>query len=224
MSVITTFLLACLLVFDGCVSTRSDLSRSVTGDKPQTSPQQQPAKSDQTPDFLHSGIFDTDRQALEAWVTFIKDGRYRVASGVDFGFSNAAQKELEEMFGKVWYPRINHPAISGNIAREYGSKDLAVIVIDTTRSDASRFGLIIFNVPENGKPVSKHWLFRERDLSSALLSWHNNWPVLVFYNKDGSSDAYYINWDKKTKRYFLDKEQKGLDARKNSSLRGTVSP
>jgi hypothetical protein len=67
-------------------------------------------------------------------------------------------------------------------------------------------------------------LFRERDLSSALLSWHNNWPVLVFYNKDGSSDPYYINWDKKTKRYFLDKEQKGLDARKNSRLRDTVSP
>lgn len=215
----TTILLSCLLMFSGCMSARPDSRRSLAVATPRENPVQQPARSDQTPDFLHSGIFDTNREALESWLTFIKDGKYRVASGGDFKISDAAQEELKKMFGKMWYPRINHPAISGNIAREYGSKDLAVIVVDTTRNDSGRFGLVIFNVPEDGKSASTQWLFRERDLSSALLSWHSNWPVLVFYNKDGSSDPYYINWDKKTQRYFLDKEQKGLDARENSRLR-----
>lgn len=217
-------LISCLLLFDGCVSAIPHSSHPVTVYSGSGSVLQQPANSGQTTDFLHSGIFDTNPEALGAWLSFIKDGRYRVASLGDFKFSDAAKEQLKEMFGKMWYSRIDHPAISGNIAREYGSKDLAVIVVDTKSLDSSRFGLVIFNVTQGASSPSAQWLFRERDLSSALLSWHSNWPVLVFYKGDGSSDPYYINWNKKTQRYFLGKDQKGLDARKNSRLRNGASP
>jgi hypothetical protein len=152
--------------------------------------------------------------ALKAWLTFIKSGKYRAANANDFNFSEAAKSRLRGMFEDGWYFQVNHPAITGNINRRLGFKDLAVIVIDTARSDSDRFSLVIFNVePEKEKPPSVHWLFKNRDLSSAFLSWYSNWPVLVFYQQDGSADPYYINWNEHTKQYFLDKQQVGPDAR-----------
>ncbi|MEK6281594.1 MAG: hypothetical protein AABN95_14665 [Acidobacteriota bacterium] len=186
----------------------------------QRGPKPQLGSPSQAPTFLHSGIFEKNPKALAAWLSFIKDGTYRAAHAEDFQFSQAAKNELQGMFGEMWYPRINHPAITGNISRQDWFYDLAVIVVDTKRTDARRFGLVVFNVPKEGKaPPDPHWLLRERDLSSALLSWHSNWPVLVFYGADGSADPYYINWEKRRQRYFLDKEQRGPDARGNTRLR-----
>ena len=220
---IITSLLSIILMFDGCLSVISEPSPEVTAARTQNS-REKPGSSAQRADFLHSGIFDRNPKALEAWLRFVGEGKYRVANADDFAFSDASKKELQELFGEMWYPRINHPAISGNISRKDWFYDLAVIVVDTTRTDPRKFGLIIFNVPKETGTTSAHWLFRERDLSSALLSWHSNWPVIVFYHIDGSSDPLYINWNQKTEEYFLDKEQKDKDARQNSRLFDTVQP
>lgn len=188
-----------------------------TGTEPatprETKPLQTPSQSGKS-DLINSGVFDTNPMALEAWLKFIEDGKYRAANGDDFKFHEAAKSELRSMFEDEWYSRINHPAISGNINRRHGFKDLAVIVVDTQRSDSGRFGVVIFNVePDKKHTPSAHWLIRNRDLSSALLSWHSNWPVLVFYGEDGASDPYYINWNENTKEYYLDKRQLGPDPR-----------
>jgi hypothetical protein len=164
--------------------------------------------------LIRSGLFDNNPTALTAWLKFIEDGKYRAAKGEDFKFSEAAKNKLRSMFEDEWYARINHPAITGNISRRHGFKDLAIIVVDTTRSDSTRFSVVIFNAESDNKQApSVHWLLKSRDLSSGLLSWHSNWPVLVFYELDGSPDPYYINWNENTERYFLDKRQVGPGAR-----------
>jgi hypothetical protein len=208
-NLITAARIACLmlLVLHACHSQNSN----------------QPATSDAKPvqvaspsagtDLLTSGVFDDKPLVLKAWLDFIKDGHYRAAKGEDFKFSEAARSELWSMFQEQWYPRVNHPAITGNISRRNVSKDLAIIVVDNKKSDPARFGLVIFNLEPNGKETSFHWLFRNRDLSTALLSWYSNWPVLVFYQEDGSADPYYINWNVSTKSYFLDKAQVGPGSR-----------
>ena len=172
-----------------------------------------PAQSKESSDLLNSGVFDSNPQALKAWLKFIEDGRYRVADAKDFKFSEAAKGHLRNMFGDEWYPRINHPAITGNISRRHGFKDFAAMVIDSRKNDPARFGVVIFNVEPDKDDLSVHWLFRDRDLSSAILDWFQNWPVLVFYQEDGSSDPYYLNWNENKKIYFLDKQQMGPDAR-----------
>ncbi len=97
---------------------------------------------------------------LQAWRALTLDGRYRVANADDFAFSEASKLKLQQMFGKdSWYQRINYPAVTGDISRENWFYDLAVIVIDTTWSDAGRFGMVIFNVPKDGKHSSAHWAF-----------------------------------------------------------------
>ena len=174
---------------------------------------QKPAQTNKSPDLIDSGVFDNNRPMLQSWIEFIQDGKYRAANGNDFKFSEAAKEKLRSLFEDGWYARVNHPAITGNIQRLHGFKDLAVIVVDNERNDIDKFGLVIFNTePDDGK-TSVHWLIRDRDLSSAILSWHSNWPVLVFYGEDGSSDPYYVNWNASTKTYFLDKQQVGPDAR-----------
>lgn len=164
-------------------------------------------------DFIASGLFDNNPQALKVWRAFLADGKYRVADASDFKFSEAAKNKLRGMFEAQWYARIKHPAITGNINRRSGFKDLAVIVVDSTKHDANRFGVVIFNIDEAKGLSSQHWLVQNRDLSSALLSWYSNWPVLVFYRDNGSSDPYYINWNDKARTYSLDKRQIGPDAR-----------
>jgi hypothetical protein len=172
------------------------------------------AQSSKSSDLINSGVFDSNPIALNAWLKLIQSGKYRAANANDFSFSGSAKSELRRMFEDEWYSRVNHPAITGNISRRHGFKDLAVIVIDTATSNSDRFSVVIFNAePDNKQPPSVHWLQKNCDLSSALLSWHNNWPVLVFYKQDGSSDPYYANWNENTKQYFLDKQQIGPDAR-----------
>jgi hypothetical protein len=197
------------------------ITNSVNNDPRHLQAQSQSSKS---PDLVHSGVFDNNPSVLKAWLKFIEGGQYRAAYADDFKFSEAAKSNLRGMFENEWYPRINHPAITGNINRRHGFKDLAVIVVDTKRQDPARFGLVIFNVESDKyQTASVHWLFRSRDLSTALLSWHSDWPVLVFYCEDGSSDPYYINWNEDERLYFLDKRQLGPGARAGK-LRGKGMP
>lgn len=221
---VTCSLWLSLAMLGGCLSGCSNSQRLFAADSLHEPAKQQPVSSNQGRDFLQSGIFETNPKALQAWLGFTKDGRYRAANAGDFAFSEASKNELRELFGERWYPRINHPAITGDISRRNWFYDLAVIVVDTSRTDVGRFGVVIFDIPKEEKSPSIHWLFRGRDLSSALLSWHNNWPVLVFYHNDGSADPYYINWNEKTQEYVLDKDQKGLGARQNSRLLEKTKP
>lgn len=207
LSLITFVACAIFLIMPGChvpsTSRNSD-----------PRPLQAPSPPNKFPDFINSGMFDDNPTALKAWLKFIEDGKYRAANGEDFKFSEPAKSELRSMFEDEWYHRVNHPAITGNISRQHGFKDLAVIVVDTARSSSDRFSVVIFNAEEDkNQTPSVRWLQKNHDLSSALLSWYNNWPLLVFYQQDGSSDPYYVNWNESTKQYFLDKQQIGPDAR-----------
>src|SRR5260370_28158149 len=158
---VTTVFLSCLITFGGCMSVRSTSRHSTAAKNAEESPKQQAVKPDESPDFLHSGLFDNNPKGLEAWLSFTKDGKCRVSNASDFAFSEASKSELREMFGEMWYPRSNHPAISGVISRRDWFFDLAVIIVDTSRSDANRFGLVVFNVPKEGGLPSTHWLFRD---------------------------------------------------------------
>lgn len=219
LSLLTSARSACLLflIVSGC-----NVRSTTEAGSNNPTPFQSPSQTNGTSDLINSGLFDNNPIALKAWLKFIEDGKHRAAKGEDFKFSEAEKSELRSMFEGEWYPRINHPALTGNISRRHGFKDLAIIVVDSTKSDSDRFSVVIFNAGrEKRETPSVHWLQRNCDLSSALLSWHNNWPVLVFYRENGSSDPYYINWNENTKQYFLGKQQIGPDARPGR-LRETV--
>jgi hypothetical protein len=137
----------------------------------------------------------------EAWESFTADSRYRVARASDFNFSEAAMRS-----GGVDLKKgLLFPYMTGDIDRDYRSRDVAVIIVDTKRNDAERFGLIIFTEPEDGDSGSipqPYWLYRDRDLSRTLLSWDSEGLNLRTYHDDGSFTMCRVRWNRKQQQYL----------------------
>src|SRR2546425_368235 len=67
---------------------------------------------------------------IEAWKQLTADGRYRLANENDFTFSEAARRSTIDI--ERW---VKHPFLVNDINDDYISKDLAVIIVDTTRAN-----------------------------------------------------------------------------------------
>jgi len=137
-------------------------------------------------------VFD-DKALQEAWRLFAKDGRYRMAQPKDFTFSEAAQIEMGPRRFKEYTTR--------PVAHWWGG--IGVIVVDTTRPDQNRFGVIVFMEPDNysdketkacpHKPV---WLYKNKDLSRTVL--------------EGASGYWFVNqYDDSGKRTSKDEKEFG---------------
>jgi len=93
-----------------------------------------------------SGFFNgTPESEKEAWLLFTKDGRYRVAQFEDFQFPDAARK----LQGADLEKASRYPYVGGDINRDGAYNAFAAIVVDTTRTDRNRFGLVIFSQPKD---------------------------------------------------------------------------
>jgi hypothetical protein len=122
----------------------------------------------------------------KAWHRLVDDGKYRMARPDEF--SEKAQRHIDS-YGGIYLPLLF------DINDDGGYDDFAVIVIDSTRSDDKRFGLVIFSAPRAEKQVFKpSWVFRERDLSKMALSRASARLVLTEYRDDGSQQSCSVRW------------------------------
>lgn len=145
-----------------------------------------------------TGLWEYNKALAAAWQAFTKDGRYRFAQPEDFRFSEATKKSLRG--GEVtWRRSVTEPYdtwCSGFVA----------IVVDTTRADNNRFGVIYFpegyrgKEPTVGKP---YWLVRNRDLSSASLTRASCHQWLLVYGEDGTEKSHYLQFNKKMGKYYF---------------------
>ena len=145
-----------------------------------TSPQQaSPAMAPTTKPI--QSLFRTDGEK-EAWHRFIQDGRYRMAQPADFRFSEHAQREMgRELFERYTTEPVVH---------WWGGT--GVIVVDTTRTDENRFGLIVFIEPDitNKKsrkacPYKAVWLYKNKDLSRSGLEQASGYWFVIEYDDSG---------------------------------------
>jgi hypothetical protein len=83
------------------------------------------------------------------------------------------------------------------------SYHLAVIVVETTRSDRNRFGLVIFSAPRGGNgSYTPYWILRDTDLSRAFFSGFSGYLELVVNNDNGSRKGCDIRWSNKAKTFI----------------------
>jgi hypothetical protein len=157
-------------------------------------------------DLIASGFFNgTPEEEKEAWRLFTKSGQYRVAVKNDFHLSEAAKKVQPNDVEKA----TAHPYVGGDINHDGAYHDFAVIVVDTTKNETARFGLVIFNQPaERKSSYETHWLYRDRDLSKTILEWWSGGLAVREYRDDGSYQYCYGNWDGRAKAYSCDKDFK----------------
>lgn len=155
--------------------------------------QQSPNESQRSGSFSYPnlGLIATDPKASEVWKQFSNDGRYRVASKDEF-------KMPEEKY---------RPYGGGDFNGDHQYYDFAVIVVDTMRTDASRFGIVIFNSREGRQGYDgPFWLYRESDLSRANLNTSSHGPLLVAeHHDDGTIKVCVVKWRLKQKKYTCDK-------------------
>lgn len=141
-----------------------------------------------------------------AWQAFIQDGRYRWAGPDDFLFPDWTKQgyrllDIERA--------MKAPIQAGHIKGSYKSIEVALIVVDTTRTDGNRYGVVIFSAQSNqSKKCEVKWLFQERDLSRVALGWSSGDTLgLLEYLDDGSYKSCQVKWNGKTQRYLCNLRQ-----------------
>ena len=137
------------------------------------------------------GLITGDPEAAKIWKRFNRNGLYRVARGDDFRSS----------------PENYRPYGDGDFNRDHQSYDFAAIVVDTTRTDSSRFGIVIFNARKGRQRYDgPYWLFRGSDLSRTSLNTSSHGPLLVGEHlDDGTIKVCVVKWNRRKREYRCDK-------------------
>ena len=121
---------------------------------------------------------------LSAWHSFTASGQYRLAHNGETPDSPYAYS-----WGDLNYPKWVE------------DDHLAAIVVDTTRSDANRFSLVIFSPPEGDSGYEVHWLYRDRDLSKASVHRASGDLYVTQRLDDGSEKTCSVIWNRRQKRF-----------------------
>lgn len=179
-----------VLLSSGCKSEKSE-----TGNSSEQSPPPQPVSVKPTPVKIITPLEerpDDENWLGEQWRNFFKSGRYRVITTDEIKLSEVTK---QAMTSPPWSYYETHPYMRW-------CQGIGVIVVDTTRSDDKRFGLVLFPseyIKSAKKPV---WLLRNQDLSKTVLHQVSCSMFIRVEAADGTRKSYEIRWDEKNKRFI----------------------
>jgi hypothetical protein len=113
----------------------------------------------------------TNDDLKHAWADFTRDGRYKLARDFAYLYS---------------WGDLGHPY-------ETGHKHLTVLVVDTTKTEPNRYGVVIFSAPEGeGGRYKQYWFYRDRDTPNADIHGASGYLFV-----DGCS----VRWKGSSKQY-----------------------
>jgi hypothetical protein len=139
---------------------------------------------------------DYPKELKAAWDQFVADGTYRMAQLEEF--TELARNHIDA-YGGIYLPLLF------DINYDHGYDDFAVIVVNTTKTDDSRFSLVIFSAPEEeGRSFKPSWVLRDQDLSRIALSRASARLVVTEYRSDGTKKSCFVHWHSGQKRYTCD--------------------
>ena len=163
-----------------------------------TTPTSTPAVSwseDPTDSVIHN-------KALRlAWKRFEKSQKYRLAKPSDRNLTPAAlartisNNPQQAAPSLIWWGTRGY---QGFIDKDF----LVAIVVDPSRSDSNRYGLVVLAaVASEGKDYKTYWVSREEDMESYLISPASGSVFMEIFRRDGSEDTKLLTW-KRTSRQF----------------------
>jgi hypothetical protein len=195
-------LLLASLLNSGCVKSTISSATPKEGDK--LAPQQRNDSQLVRPEIIR--LFAEGSAEANFWERFIQDGKYRIAGADDFSMPPTIKQS------QYWIDvsrAISLPCNAGDFNGDGGS-DRACIMIDTTRNDSEKFGIVIIEGTrsELGTPITKptpslHWLYQGMDLSQTILSYTLRDGLRVReYFDDGSRRSCQVIWDRQKQEYL----------------------
>jgi hypothetical protein len=194
-------LLSFATIFAVACTSKAQLSEPIVA--PQQSPKQtreiRPCETEPIYSLITND--DTSKNMKAAWKQFILNGRYRLACDSDADFAlDAVEPKTIESYSIDKQSRSITNWGDWNYPRRAYDDHLAVIVIDTTRTDANRFGLVVFSAPKTKKNTyDVNWLYQNRDLSRASVGMASGSGWVQDYTTDGKRNFCWIVWNKNQK-------------------------
>jgi len=188
MKVLQKAILLFLMANCACSASKSTSQLVGPDESPQKTPVQQANESTDSADPTCCDPY-TNEEVKKAWQSFIKDGRYRLARKSSNG----------PPYSFTW----------GDLGYDYESNHhhLAAIIEDTSRTDNTRFGAIVFSAPNGANGAYRtYWLFHDRDLSQASFFTASGYLELHMLGNSGSTEICDIRWNPRLKQYYCRKK------------------
>jgi hypothetical protein len=190
------FIAASLLLFASCVTKEQVRTNQQS---PVTAPSQQTNVS-----WSADPTEFTDNDALkQAWRNFEASHQYRLAQSSHRNLSPAARERVNSNSVNQIIPSLIWWGAKGY--RGTANKDfLVAIVVDSSRSDPNRYGLIVLAAPRSEGPSYKtYWVLREEDMESYLISPASGSVYMECFRRDGSQQTKEITWERKLRQFRL---------------------
>ena len=193
-----------LLLFTAAFSAACNPTASLSSDVPKVVAQSDPTPSEtnatQSADPVSPIEADKFTDGLrETWLRFTASGQYRLAQISDMRFPDSAKNATLRSLPENPIPFVY---IWGDINYQKRVEDdhLAAIVVDTTKQDNNRFGLVIFSPTKGKKDVFEtHWFYRDRDLSKTTVNRASGYFYVTEYFDDGTQKSCSVAWNPKQK-------------------------
>lgn len=133
----------------------------------------------------------------DEWENFTASGQYRLAQASDMTFSEEAKKQAgsgTSFYAYAWGD-LNYP-------KRVEDDHLAAIVVDKTKTDTNKFGLVIFSPIKDSKDKYEiNWLYRDQDLSKSTVNRASGELYVAKYSDDGSRQSCSVKWNPKIKKF-----------------------
>ena len=138
-----------------------------------------------------------------AWKNFERSQNYRLAQPSDRNLTPAAAARVKSNAPHQIIPVINWWGARGY--RGANTKDfLIAIVVDPSRSDPKRYGLVVFAaVASEGSAYKPYWVLREEEMESYLLSPASGSVYIECFRRDGAEQTKELVWDRKSRQFRL---------------------
>jgi hypothetical protein len=139
-----------------------------------------------------------------AWGDFERTQQYRLARPSDRRLTPAARARVNSNNPNQIVPFLTWWGVRGLTGGE-GKDVLVAIVVDPTRSDNNRYGLVVIASPKSEKGAYKVYVAaREEDMESYLISPASGSIYIECFRRDGSEETKELVWDRESKRFRLD--------------------
>lgn len=144
-----------------------------------------------------------NEELKRAWDRFESMQPYRLATPADRKLSPAAVARVNSNSANQVIPFISWWGVRG-LQKTNDTDVLVAIVVDPSRTDPKRYGLVVFAAPVSEGPEYKvYWVLREQDLESYLLSPASGSVFIEAYRRDGTDEIKELAWDGKSKMFRL---------------------
>jgi hypothetical protein len=197
-------LFALIPLWCGCNASASKQGNVQSAEVPINAEMQPTSKPHELVDPTCCGLLTRNTKGIdEAWRLFTQDGHYRLALEKDMKFPAAAKNDIANREGRVeWNPFNRVFAYSwGHLGNDTDQDHLAAIVVDNSRTDDSRFGMVIFSKPK-GSNYKPYWLYRNRDLSSTVVYQVSGSLGVMNYQDDGTYKNCWVEWNSQRRQYI----------------------